>query len=167
LVEDKTFFFRKSGEDKAEDFTFNFGLDLHSFSINMKVVPQENKFESRSWDVKNKKEIAYTAEGAPTSAKMEMYPSKGSNVSASLLDEVAVDAADAEKLAKAKYDSVLKDVITGEGKCCGNPNVRTGKTIKIEGIGERLSGKYYVTSSVHTVNDEGYTSTFKVRKVMK
>jgi len=163
FVEDKTFIFRKSQDNKAPVFTFNYGLELHSFSINMRAVPEGGKVEVRGWDIKNKKEITAAAGG---NAGRELLPKKITGETSDLIfHEVVVDATDAENIARARYNAMLKNVITGEGKCCGNPDIRIGKTVKIEGIGDRLSGKYYVTSSVHTINDEGYATTFKVRKI--
>lgn len=163
FVEGKTFIFRKSQDNKAPVFTFNYGLELHSFSINMRAVPEGGKVEVRGWNIKNKKEITATVGG---NAGRESLPKKITGETSDLIsDEVVVDAADAENIARARYDAMLKNVITGEGKCCGNPDIRMGKIVEIKGIGDRLSGKYYVTSSVHTINDEGYATIFKVRKI--
>lgn len=81
-----------------------------------------------------------------------------------ILDEVVIDASDAEGMAKARYNALLKEFITGEGKCGGTPAIRAGKTIEINGLGERFSGIYYVVSSTHSINDEGYTTTFTVKR---
>ncbi|MBU0701246.1 hypothetical protein KKE26_08160 [bacterium] len=163
FVEDKTFIFRKPQDNKSPLFTLNYDLELHSFSINMRAVPEGGKVEVRGWDIKNKKEITSTVGG---NTGRELLPQKITGKTSDLIsDEVVVDAADAENIAQARHDAMLKNVITGEGKCCGNPDIRIGKTVEIKGIGDRLSGKYYVTSSVHTINDEGYATTFKVRKI--
>ncbi len=169
LVDDKTLFFRKSQESSAPEQSFFYGEELQQFSIRMKAVPKESKVESRSWDVMNKKEITFTAESSPQqAAARELFPSKGgAKITAPVLDEMVIDATDAEKIATAKYEAIMKDVITGEGKCCGNPTLRAGKTLKIEGIGDRLSGVYYVTSSAHTVSEEGYGTVFRARKTAK
>lgn len=169
LVDDKTLIFRKSQEGAAPIQTFAYGEDLQQFNIRMKAVPKDNKVESRSWDIKTKKEISYTAEqGSQPIVDQEYFPAKGgAQIKAPVLDEAVIDAADAEKIATARYDAIMKDAVTGEGKCCGNPEIRTGKTLKIEGIGNRLSGVYYVTSSIHTVSDEGYSTTFRARKTAK
>ncbi len=169
LVDDKTLIFRKSREGDAPNHSLTYGEHLQLFSIRMKAAPKETKIEARGWDVMAKKEIGFTADrGAQSIDERELSPVKGgARITAPVIDEVAIDATDAEKIAIAKYEAIMKDIITGEGKCCGAPGIRAGKTLELKGIGDRLSGVYYVLSSVHTVSDEGYGTTFRGRKTAK
>jgi phage protein D len=84
--------------------------------------------------------------------------------SVSIVDDVVLDSGDAEDIAKARYNIMLKEFMTGEGECVGNPDIRAGKTIEIKGIGDRLCGTYYVISTVHSIKQGAYRTTFKVRR---
>ena len=96
----------------------------------MRAVPEGGKVEVRGWNIKNKKEITATVGG---NAGRESLPKKITGETSDLIsDEVVVDAADAENIARARYDAMLKNVITGEGKCCGNPDIRMGKIVEIK-----------------------------------
>jgi phage protein D len=171
LADDKTFIFRKSQEDKSSELTLEYDIDLQSFSVQLKTLTEGSEVEVRAWDVKNKKEIASTASKGSEITTMagkesgfEISEGAFGASSVSVVDDVIVDSADADSLAKARYNTILKEFITGEGKCSGNPNIRAGKTIEIKGIGERFSGAYYVISTTHSIDDAGYTTTFKVRR---
>jgi len=171
LVDDKTFIFRPSQEGNASVLSLEYAIDLQGFSVQLKTLTEGSEFEVRGWDVKNKKEITSTAASGSETTIMGGKES-GYKVSQNafidspvcVLDEAVIDAADADKIAKAQYNTILKEFITGEGKCSGNPDIRSGKTIEIKGIGDRFSGVYYVISTVHSIGRDGYTTTFKVRR---
>ena len=58
----------------------------------------------------------------------------------------------------------LKELVSVSGTCVGLPDLRGRKEIEIEGIGARLSGTYFVTSTSHTINDSGYITKFEARR---
>jgi uncharacterized protein len=171
LVNDRTFIFRKSKEDKSPEITLEYGKELQSFYVQIKALTEGSKVEVRGWNVKNKEEITSTASKGSEKTKMSGKES-GYGVSegaflvssVSIVDDVVLDSKDAEDIAKAKYNNMLKEFLTGEGECEGNPNIRAGKTIEIKGLGDRLSGTYYVISTVHSIKQGAYMTTFKVRR---
>jgi phage protein D len=171
LVDDKTFIFRKSQEDKTPEITLQYRIDLQSFSAQIKTLTEGSKIEVRGWNVKDKEEITSTASKGSEISKMASKESgyelseKAFTASAvSIVDGLIIDSKDAENIAKAKYNLLLKEFLTGEGVCGGNPKIRAGKTIEIKGLGERLSGAYYIVSTIHSISQGGYTTTFKVRR---
>jgi hypothetical protein len=54
--------------------------------------------------------------------------------------------------------------LTGSGTAVGDPNLRAGAMIRLEGLGPDFSGNYRVTSATHTIDGGGYRTAFKVRK---
>jgi phage protein D len=174
LVEDKNFIYRKSKEKETPEVTLEFGNDLQSFSAQIKTLTEGSSVEVRGWNIKNKEAITSTVSKGSETTKMtgkesgyEMSESAFGEAfrasSVSVVDNMIIDATDAENIAKAKYNSILKEFLTGEGMSTGNPKLKAGKTIEIKGIGERLSGVYYVISSVHSIINGVYSTTFKVR----
>ncbi len=171
LVDNKTFIFRKSQEDKTPEVTLQYGIDLLSFSARIKTLTEGSKIEVRGWNVKDKEEITSTASKGSEKSKMTGKESgyeiseKAFTASAvSVVDDLIIDSKDAENIAKAKYNLFLKEFLTGEGICGGNPKIRAGKTIEIKGLGDRLSGAYYIASTIHSINEGAYTTTFKVKR---
>lgn len=171
LVDDKTFSFRKSQEDKKPVLTLEYGIDLQSFSAQIKTLTEGSEVEVRGWNIKDKEEITSTAKKGSETTKMagkesgyEISKKAFKESSVSVVDDMVADPKDAENIAKARYNRILKEFLTGEGQCDGMPEIRAGKTIEIKGLDERLSGIYYVVSTVHSINEEGYTTSFKVRR---
>lgn len=58
----------------------------------------------------------------------------------------------------------LNNRLTGTGSCVGNPDIKAGRVVKLEGLGEQFSGLYRITSATHTFDTGGYRTSFQVRK---
>jgi phage protein D len=55
--------------------------------------------------------------------------------------------------------------VEGFGTCIGDPELRAGTLVEIEGLGKRFSGSYYVTSTEHSYKPSiGYRTAFSVRR---
>ncbi|MCZ7356859.1 MAG: hypothetical protein O8C66_04240 [Candidatus Methanoperedens sp.] len=170
-VDEGTFVFKKSQEDRSPELTLEYGMDLQSFGVQINTLTEGSEVEVRGWSINDKVEIASTVSAGSETTKMagdksgfEISENAFIASSISVVDDLIIDATDAENIAKAKYNLILKEFLTGEGECVGNPGIRAGKTIEITGIGEKLSGIYYVVSSVHSLFEGVYTTTFKVRR---
>lgn len=171
MVDDKKFIFRPSKEETASSLSLEHGIDIDSFSLQLKTLTKGSEIEVRGWDVKKKELITSTAKKGSENTKMggketgfELSEKPFGTSALSIQDMAVIDAQDAENIGKARYNVILKDFLSGEGRCPGNPEIRSGRTMEITGIGERFSGVYYITSSVHTYDSSGYTTSFKVRR---
>jgi Bacteriophage probable baseplate hub protein len=71
---------------------------------------------------------------------------------------------DVADVAKAELDKANDGFITGEVQCIGIPQIRPGVCIRLEKVGTRFSGKYYVTGTTHTIGDSGYLTNFFVKR---
>ncbi|NLW46373.1 MAG: phage late control D family protein [Firmicutes bacterium] len=171
FVNNKNFIFRKSEEGRSQVTTLKFGVNLDSFNVELRTLHEGNKVEVRGWDVKNKQEITGMAAQGDENSLM------GSKLSGSALSQNAfseapiiiteesnIDENEAQNIAKARYNRLLREFVTAEGKTGGNPVIRAGKNIRIDGIGERFSGIYYIVSSIHMIGSEGYITKFKVKR---
>jgi hypothetical protein len=58
----------------------------------------------------------------------------------------------------------LNNRLTGTGSCIGDPRIRAGAVIRLEGLGPDFSGDYRVKSVTHSLQTSGYTTNFEVRK---
>ena len=58
----------------------------------------------------------------------------------------------------------LNTRLTGSGEAVGDPRLRAGAIIRLEGLGPSFSGDYRVTSATHTISSSGYRTSFRVRK---
>jgi uncharacterized protein len=58
----------------------------------------------------------------------------------------------------------LNNRLTGSGSCVGDPRIRAGAVIGLDGLGPDFSGNYRVASATHTIDGSGYRTTFEVKK---
>jgi hypothetical protein len=58
----------------------------------------------------------------------------------------------------------LNQRLTGSGSTVGDPRIRAGSVVQIEGVGETFGGRYRITSATHTIDSGGYRTNFDVRK---
>ena len=70
-------------------------------------------------------------------------------------------------MVRERHENIRKLIITGRGSTVGVPDLRAGSVIVIEGVGKRFSGKYFVTSTTHKIDDSGYTTGFTGRREQK
>ncbi len=54
--------------------------------------------------------------------------------------------------------------LTATGSVLGEPRLRAGNVLRIEGAGEEFGGLYRVTGVTHTLDSGGYRTAFEVRK---
>jgi phage protein D len=81
-----------------------------------------------------------------------------------VVDEPMYTNCQARERAIAILETELKKIVTADVKVVGLPDLRAGQNVVITGLGARLSGRYMVTSSEHTINDSGYLTSFKCRR---
>lgn len=171
-VEDKKLFFVKSRAAKAAalpDLTYR--KDFEELTLELRTLTRGSSVMIRGWDVKEKKEVEATAKKGDEVTKMDGKES-GFDISSKAFKESPVaawvenliDLSEAQNAAKAAYNSLLKEFITGQGKCYGNPLLRAGKSVKLLGMDERFSGSYYIVSTIHNVDKSGYMTIFKVKR---
>lgn len=58
----------------------------------------------------------------------------------------------------------LNNRLTGSGSSIGDPRIKAGEVINLEGLGQEFSGLYRITSATHTLDSGGYRTNFEVRK---
>ena len=54
--------------------------------------------------------------------------------------------------------------LTATGSVLGEPRLRAGNVLRIEGIGEEFGGLYRTTGVTHTLDNGGYRTQFELRK---
>jgi uncharacterized protein len=76
-------------------------------------------------------------------------------------DRAVHDQAEAEVLVAAAYARRARRFVTLEATCEGNPALRVGTHVTIEGVGPRFANTYYVTSTCHRFDRSvGYQTDF-------
>jgi len=171
-VNDKTMLFRPIGNAQREILKIGFEYDMSEFSARLSTAGQATEVKVQSWSVKEKK-----AGLGDSKAGDEVSTMGGQSSGAAItqrafgeaidvvIDHPVAAQAEADQIAKGRFNELVLELVTGEGVCSGNTDLRAGKVIKIDGVGRRFSGPYYVTSAVHRVTAAGdYITEFAVRR---
>ncbi|MGV0025321.1 phage late control D family protein [Phormidesmis priestleyi] len=171
IVNDRTLMFRPVANAESQIFTLTLDDGLLEFYPRLSSMGQVNEVVMRGWNPKDKKEIVGQARRGDEVSTMggqksgaAIAESAFSSAVARVGDRPVVTQAEADQLAKASFNRAVLSLIKGDGVCRGRPDLRAGKVIKIDGIGQRFSGQYYVTSVSHRFSATGYYSHFSVQR---
>ncbi len=169
-VEGKKMRFKKAQKGGAEAAKLKWGETLHSFRPRLTTSGQISDIEVRGWDPDTKKEVIGKAGASDVGPKLgsatgtDLAKKAFGKAMRSISDKPFRTVADAEKFAKSRMAEISMGFVTGEGTCRGNPKVKAGKTISIEGIGKRFEGKYFLERVHHIFDKRGYTTMFCVER---
>jgi phage protein D len=172
VVVEKDLFFQPVSNADSEIMTLTLSDDLLEFYPRMSSVSQVSEVSVRGWNPADKQEIVGQAGSGDEVSTMGGQNSGADIVADSfgtaagiLTDDPVMTQAEADQIAKARFNHALLELINGEGICLGRTDLRSGKIVNIDGVGSRFSGSYYVVSAVHhyTITD-GYYTHFTVRR---
>jgi phage protein D len=172
VVQDKTLFFQPVGNDKSETLTVDMKNDLLEFYPRLSSAGQATEVKVQGWSVKDKKALVGDSKAGDEVSTMGGQKSGAAIAQSAFGDAINVVAdqpvvvqAEADQIAKARFNELVLDLVTAEGVCRGRTDIRAGKVIKIDGIGQRFGGQYYVTSAVHRYSPgSGYVTEFVGRR---
>jgi phage protein D len=171
-VVDNTLFFQPVGNAQSAILTLDMSNGLLEFYPQLSVAGQATEVKVQSWSVKDKKGLLgesmvgdeVSTMGGKSSGAAIAQSAFGAAVD--VISDVPVGAqAEVDQIALARFNELVLELIIGEGLCRGRTDIRAGKVIKIDGVGRRFGGPYFVTSAVHRYSsDDGYVTEFLVRR---
>ena len=172
LVSDQTLVFREAANDLGEALTLEYQRDLKSFSPRLSTSFQTSEVSVRGWNPASKEAILGVAGAGDETTKMagqEVGPSIADSAFGSTLGSIVrlpvASQAEADQIAKARFNEMAIGLISGEGEAVGNPAIRAGVTLQFAGLGERFSGLYYVKKAEHRFGPKmGYVTKFNVMR---
>ena len=170
-MEGKQLFFQPIANGLGASLTLDMTQDeLLTFYPRLSSMNQVTEFAVQGWSVKDKKPI--TAKVGNVTSQMGDQVS-GSDLTkkafgraiASIVDSPIFDQGEAKQIAEAQLNRTALALITGEGSCIGRTDLKPGQVIRMQGLGKRFSGQYYVTGVKHRLRpDQGYITTFEVKR---
>jgi phage protein D len=170
FIDGKKLTFRPPALDDAAVATFKRSESLKRFTVTISLAQQSPSVKITSWSVKDKKPVTVSAKkGDELSLMGSTKP--GTDLATAITQDARqlflpmLAAEEADSFAKARLTQAAMGLATGEGEVQGNPDVRRGSVIELDGIGDYLSGNYYVSAAIHTLlAGHGYTTVFRVKK---
>jgi phage protein D len=147
------------------------GATLSQFRPRLTTIEQVNSIVTRGWDIKNRKEIVSevsSGKGMPQIGQTKQggdLSKEAFNITAKVLVSGAPlhNQTGADQTAKAVANRHSERFVEADGSCMGNPDIVAGASVKIESVGKRFSGTYYVTSASHIYSaKQGFTTHFSI-----
>jgi phage protein D len=169
-VRDGKLYFGKQPSTVGQAPVLRWGENLEDFHARFTAAEQVNEAKVFGWDPKTKQAIigkATSPKGTPTVDK----ETHGGTVAKNAFNVTSEDVvnnhpvwtqAEADTLAQSKLNEKGHAFFYGEGRCNGNPDVRAGNEVEVEGIGQRFSGRYLVTRAVHRYDANDYYTDFEI-----
>lgn len=167
VVDDKTLAFRPVQNAEGEVLTLTMEDDLLECYPRLSTMHQVSGVEVRGWSPADKKEVVGQAAvgdeasamgGASTGA--DSVESAFGSAIALIGDHPVMNQAEADQMARARFNGLVLSFITGHGVCRGRSDLKAGTVIMIEKLGTRFSGHYYVTSVRHRYTTRQAFQTF-------
>jgi len=162
--------FSKQPSASGGSEVLKWGENLISFQARFTSAEQVENAEVHGWDMKQKQAIvgrASSPRGTPTINRVSHGGSAAKSAFGLTSKEVINDhpvgtQGEADALAQSALDDHCHAFFEAEGSCFGNPKVRAGSEVQIQGVGTRFSTTYKITRAVHRYDFTGYTTDFEI-----
>jgi uncharacterized protein len=154
------------------DLAFKWGRDLVDFTPRLSTVGQIAGVTLPIWVPALKVEFSVSVgwDWDRQSLDVSISPGFGIPVSNGEEDEEftllghPVTLTDAPRAILGELLPRLNRRLTASGSLTGEARLRAGGVLRIEGVGERFGGLYRATSVTHSVDGNGWRSSFEARK---
>ena len=171
IADGKTLQFRKAGGTGASGPKLTYGggsSPLLSVTLREELLGQGDSVTVRSVDLKGKAIVGKAAAAVVTPDAARSAPTLSKRAFGAtetfVVDRPLATKADADALAASILNGRARGFVTGSGRSIGLPSLRAGGVIELDGVGKKFNGKYYVAQSTHVVGDDGYYTSFRVRR---
>jgi hypothetical protein len=150
------------------DVTLRYGHSLIEFTPRVSTVGQIVSVTALVWIAKIKTQFAITVGWDWDRMALTLDISAGSMPSrkgpSDVLIAQPVTLASAARTIVGELIPKLNKRLTGSGSTVGDPRIRAGSVLQLEGLGAEFGGLYRVTSATHSIDGGGYRTSFDVRK---
>jgi uncharacterized protein len=154
------------------DVTLSYGETLIEFNPRITNVGQILEVSATIWQPSLKIEVTVTVGWdwdrqslslRITPGLSEAAPRSATAASLTLAGE-PINVLTAPRVILGKLLPSLNGRLTGSGSTVGDPRIRTGVVLQLDGLGSQFGGLHRVTSVTHTIGSGGYRTQFDTRK---
>jgi hypothetical protein len=152
----------------APDVTLKYGRSLIEFTPRLTKVGEIVSVSAFVWIAQLKTNFTVTVGWNWDRMALDLkvspaFTPMGGAPSHVVLDD-PVTLASAPRTVLSELIPRLNRRLTASGSCIGDPRIRAGSVLRIEGVGESLGGLYRVVSATHSLDGSGYRTSFDLRK---
>ena len=161
-------YFKKGDFKLGDGPELEWKVNLISFRPRLTGAQQADTGIVTGWDPKTKKQILGKATakasgntgGITKSGGAAAKTAFGGPAEAVINQRPVTNVDEAKAMAASLIQEINAEFMQAEGECFGDPRIKAGKTIKVKSVGKRFSGKYMVTSAMHTYRSGQYRTSF-------
>jgi len=171
-VDDRTLKFAKASNDRGEVAELEYMIDLMSFSGRLSTIEQRSRVSVRGWNPETKEAFVGLGQTGDETSRMdgsaigpEIAEEAFMQTATAIVDIPVYTQAEADQIAKAKFNDMAIELIRGEAVAVGRTELRAGTTIRLTGVGSPYNGLYYVSKAEHRLGTaEGYVTRLCVER---
>jgi phage protein D len=171
-VEGRRFFFRTYlREQPSPEVALRWGESLVEFAPRLSNVGQILSVALKIWIEELKLQLSAQVSWDGERVGIRVVPAlfeeatKTFGVFVTMPELPSDNPVEAIRAALSELRRRLNNRITGSGSTIGDPRIRAGRVIELDGLGKKFSGRNYrVTNAAHTIDGGGYRTSFQVRK---
>ncbi|MFC6016058.1 VgrG-related protein [Plantactinospora solaniradicis] len=156
-ISDRTFHFKRGPRGSGTPPVLRWGGNLHSFTVRFASAEHCDEVEVRGWDPLAKQAvIGRASEGdpgtdAPAATELTAAARRSfGRVTRSAGQFPVADQAEAAALARSFLLRTSAGGVVLRGEAAGDPLLGAGAEVRVEQVGQRLAGRYRVTSVEHS-----------------
>jgi hypothetical protein len=155
------------------EVVLEWGRSLIDFTPRVSTVGQVGAVATRIWisAIQSEFVVLLGWDFDRAAFDLQIYPGLGdldailgSDRARGVLRIEALGPASAPKTILSELLPRLNSRLTGSGTTIGNPAIKAGRVIGVEGLGGEFGGLYRVTSASHTIDGGGFRTAFEARK---
>lgn len=171
-VEKETLYFQVF-QEFLPSRTLTWGRDLMDFSPRISIMGQIEGVSVKVWLRELKLSFVITlgwdfdAERFAISIVPGIADVGSSTPQFKFLKQQPRDLTDVAKMlftAFSELKSKLNSRLTGNATVVGDPNIKAGMVVNLEGVSGEFSGNYRVNSTSHTIDSSGYKTSFNLNR---
>ncbi|MEM6807839.1 MAG: contractile injection system protein, VgrG/Pvc8 family [Pseudomonadota bacterium] len=167
---DGAFYFGPRRNTESEAIKLAWGKGLLTFNPEAKLTQQLKTVEVHGWSESGEAVVGSATQGDETGRDTGRN-SGAERVAAAVNTEPAMrvrasvhSQSEAQARARAILEERAQQFVSGDGDCIGLPDIVPDMNIALEDLGTTFSKTYYVTGARHTVDGNGYRTSFDVKE---
>jgi phage protein D len=148
-------------------YRLDYQRSLIEFSPRLSIAQQVGAVRVQGRDHENKATFLGEAKRSEIGLNADLDAVLGSSLSTrveSIHDHPVHLAGQAKQLAREVLRRIMQNMVTAQFSMPGLPDIRAGRTVEVTGVGSRFEGPYFITSTTHTLDDNGYRTGFSARR---
>ena len=159
-------YFGPSQDLRQVTYVLEWGKSHASFHPTYATARQLQSVTVRGWDRKAKKPI----EGKATLDDIKNINAdlravaRAANREDVVVEESIQTPTQATDRAKKILEQRQRELIDASGTTVGLPDLRCGRVMVIRSTGQPFDGQYFIKETTHTINDQGYRTTFRAHR---